>query len=353
MEGKYIYGIINASEGKRFSKGITGNKELYTISHQDISAIVSDSHPLDYIPSARGVCGVIRKVVETCPAVIPVKSVTCSVTKEEIEEILVRGARRFKDILQRIDNKVELEISATWHDLKLIIKELSEEEDVKRLRERLLSSPNSVTAEDHIMLGAKISHLLHRKNKKTAEEIEERLRGLSISFRRHNHADSRMIFKSSFLVERDKKARLESKLEDIKESYKERIDFNCIGPLPAYSFYAVEVKKVSYRDVELARECLGLDDGVTTRERIEKAYIKSILSYQSNVDRYSSTGAETLFDRLKNAYNLLLECCQSIERFGNNEEDCLFVNDPDRTFVLVKIKNGAGSFYYLDSATGF
>ena len=47
--GMYIYGVLNSDEELFFGPhGVTACEEVYTISCQDISAVVSDSEMVDY-----------------------------------------------------------------------------------------------------------------------------------------------------------------------------------------------------------------------------------------------------------------------------------------------------------------
>ena len=38
---------------------------------------------------------------------------------------------KFKDIFRKIDNKIEIDVVATWNDLNSVIKEIGEKQEIK------------------------------------------------------------------------------------------------------------------------------------------------------------------------------------------------------------------------------
>ena len=174
MEGIYIYGIIEASEEKSLGiAGITAYEEVYTIPHQDISAVVSDSEMVNYTTLVKDVVAryllrhqqVIEKVMDSY-TIIPMKLGTYAFNIREVEEILSKGHTKFKDIFRKINNKIEMDVVATWSDLNSIIKEIGEEQDVKRLKEESMSKPEGVSFEDQIRIGNLIKNILDNKREK-------------------------------------------------------------------------------------------------------------------------------------------------------------------------------------------
>ena len=141
-EGKHLYGVIREEEERDF--GFTGIGErqdkVYTIHHQDLAAVVSDSPPINYrlIPQEAVVRHlanhqyVIEQMMKT-HSIIPIKFGTMAKDEEEVRQILKRGYAQFEQALEAMDDKVELEVVATWCDLDSIIKEIGAEEITKIL----------------------------------------------------------------------------------------------------------------------------------------------------------------------------------------------------------------------------
>ena len=213
MECNYIYGIIEASEEKLFDLcGFAAYEEVYTIPYQDISAVVSDSEFVDYTSFPNDQVAryllkhqqVIEKVIDSY-TIIPMRLGTYAFNTSEVEEILSKGYQRFKDIFRKIDNKIEIDVVATWNDLNSVIKEIGEEQDVKKLKEESMSKPEGVSAKDQIRIGNLIKNILDNKRERCALEIETELKDVSIDFRKHDLMDDRMIFNIAFLIDKNKR----------------------------------------------------------------------------------------------------------------------------------------------------
>ncbi|MDP3259108.1 MAG: GvpL/GvpF family gas vesicle protein [Thermodesulfovibrionales bacterium] len=315
MEGIYIYGIIEASEEKSLGiAGITAYEEVYTIPHQDISAVVSDSEMVNYTTLVKDVVAryllrhqqVIEKVMDSY-TIIPMRLGTYAFNTSEVEEILSKGYTMFKDIFRKINNKIEMDVVATWSDLNSIIKEIGEEQDVKRLKEESMSKPEGVSFEDQIRIGNLIKNILDNKRERCALEIETGLKDVSIDFRKHDLMDDRMIFNIAFLIDKNKKTEFERRLDELDAIFNEKLNFRCVGPLPPYSFYTTEVKKIPLDDIELAKRKLCLNN-MATKDEIIKAYRSKANLYHPDKN-INSPDAEKQFNEIVRAYKILLEYC--------------------------------------------
>ena len=315
MEGIYIYGIIEASEEKLFDLcGFAAYEEVYTIPYQDISAVVSDSEFVDYTSFPKDQVAryllkhqqVIEKVIDSY-TLIPMRLGTYAFNIEEVKEILCKGYMKFKDIFRKIDNKIEIDVVATWNDLNSVIKEIGEEQDVKKLKEESMSKPEGVSAKDQIRIGNLIKNILDNKRERCALEIETGLKDVSIDFRKHDLMDDRMIFNIAFLIDKNKKTEFERRLDELNAIFDEKLNFRCVGPLPPYSFYTAEVKKLPFNDIAWAKEKLGLND-MATKDEIIKAYRSKANLYHPDKNA-DSPDAEKQFNEIVRAYKILLEYC--------------------------------------------
>jgi hypothetical protein len=332
--GKYIYGIINSNREEGFGPcGITAYEEVYsvrditeaakdskisngvyTIPYQDISAVVSDSSFVDYTTLPKDQVAkyllahqqVIEKVMDSY-TIIPMKLGTYAFNIMEVEEILSKGYAMVKDIFRKINNKIEIDVVATWNDLNSVIKEIGEEQEVIDLKEEIVSRPEGVSVEDQIKIGSLIKNILEKKRERCALEIEA-LKDVSVDLRRHDLMDDRMIFNTAFLIGSDKKTEFEKRLDELNTIYNEKINFRCVGPLPAYSFYTIETKKVRFEEVDWARKMLHLGNKAT-KEEIIKAYRNGAKLYHPDKSP-DVPNAERRFNEIYRAYRILLEYCQ-------------------------------------------
>jgi hypothetical protein len=337
VEAKYIYGIIEASEEKVFNScGIADYEKVYTIPYRDISAVVSDSSFVDYTTLPKDQVAkfllthqrVIEKVMDSY-TIIPMKLGTYAFNITEVEEILLNGYAMFKDIFRKINNKIEIDVVATWNDLNSVIKEIGEGEEIKELKERLKSRPEGVSVKDQVEIGSLIKNILDKKRDKLTSEIKAILAKMSIDLRAHDLMDDKMIFNTAFLIDRDRKTEFEKKLDEMDALYNKKINFRCVGPLPAYSFYTIETKKISFEKVDWARKTLHLDNKAT-KEEIIKAYRNGAKLYHPDKSP-DVPNAERRFNEIYRAYRILLEYCQG--------DFCSFdEREFDQNAVIVRVR---------------
>jgi hypothetical protein len=344
MEAKYIYGIIEASEEKVFNTyGFAAYEEVYTIPYRDISAVVSDSLFVDYSTLPKDQVAryllthqqVIEKVMDSY-TIVPMKLGTYALNIREVEEILSKGYTSFKEIFKKIDNVIEIDVVATWSDLNSIIKEIGDREEIKKLKEEIMSKPEGISVEDQIKIGSLIKNILDKEKEKLAMEIEPALRKCSIYSKWHGLMDDRMIFNVAFLIEKEKKDEFEKRLDELDEQYNKKINFRCVGPLPTYSFYTAEVKKISFEEIKWAKEKLGLDN-MAAKEEIVKAYrSKANLCHP---DKNSDIpDAERQFDETNRAYRILLEYCLSAEQTGQGDACVFNKKEFNQDAIIVKVR---------------
>ncbi len=334
-QGRYIYGIIQANEKKSFGSIGLGDpkKEVYIVPHQDISAVVSDSPIMTYDSMTKDkvvsdlFChqSVIEKVMKN-HTIIPMKFGTFADAEEEIGQILKTGHKQFKETLDLINNKIELDVVALWNK-ETIFKEIAEEKEIKRFKEKIASSPAGPQLNDRVKLGRMVEKFLKRKNLEFAEEILCALKEIAFDFCRHDTLDDMMILNSSFLLDRNREKDFDKRLNELDEKYKKRINFKCVGPLAPYSFSTVEVRKIGFEDVDKARKLLGLKEEITPQE-IKSAHRKLVFKYHPDKNLQGNS-FDKEFNELTQAYKFLLEYCQS-DRCSLQKED---VGDS----ILIKI----------------
>jgi hypothetical protein len=334
-EGKYIYGIIQTNEKKKFcSIGLDDpKKEAYTVPYQGISAVISDSPIIAYDSMTKDrvvkdlFCHqwVIEKVMKN-HTIIPMKFGTFAEDEEKVVEILKTGNKQFKDSLRLISNKIELEVVALWNK-ELIFKEIAEEKGIKELKEKIATNPADPQLNDRIKLGRMVEKSLESKNLEYAEEISSALKEKAFDFCTHDTLDNTMILNSSFLLDINREKDFDKKLNELDEKYKKKINFRCVGPLPPYSFSSIEVKKWQFENIDRARRLLGLGEEIT-RSEIKSAHRRLVFKYHPDKNPEGSP-LDKEFNELTQAYKLLLEYCQS--------DQCSLRKEDVKDSILIKI----------------
>jgi len=328
---KYIYGIIQTDRHRGFGPiGIAGGDEVYTVLHSDVAAVVSDSCPLMLTTMATEELvrhlfkhqSIIEKVMQE-HTVIPLKFGTAADSVEEVAAILEKGYQRFKDALEAMQDKVEMDVVATWNK-DMVLKDISQEEEIVRLREDLGLRPSM---EAKVKLGQIVEALLDRKKDALAPEIVDELAGLACDFRLHDTPDASMVINVAFLAQKTEMEAFDRKLEEIDRRYDGRLNFKRIGPLPPYSFSTVTVKKAEFGEIDRARRILGLGEEAT-RSQVKETYWN--LSTEYHPDKHPGDAeVQRRFEEISGAYGLLAEYCR-----GNGGS---FREEDVRQFIKVDI----------------
>lgn len=328
--GKYIYGIINTGS-RAATSGLMISDGIYTVPCLDVSAVARDAVIVDYTNLPGEIAAqhliehqlVMEKVMQEF-TIIPMKLGTYVLDEDEIVQVLTRGHRMFKDIFEKIEGRTEIDIVATWVDLNTVIKEVSEEEEIKALKQCLLDKKKAITVDDQIKMGVLIKSYLNKKSDEYAHTIMDSLKDLYPNIKDHATTDDATIMNAAYLIDNGMRIPFEERLEEINNSFGGRVHFKCIGPLPSYNFYALEINKFRYEEIDWARKKLGLKT-LATKNEIRRAYksYASIYHPDKQADTKSDAqkaGAEMEYGEITKAYGLLLEYCRN-ESCSFKEED--------------------------------
>jgi hypothetical protein len=349
--GKYIYGIIPCRDLSRTKSGDPGQvnsdgKELfgvwvYTIPYQDISAVVSDSEVVDYTHMLKEALArrlvTHQKVIEGIMpehTIIPVRLGTFASDENEVRDILNKGYRVIREVFGKIKDKIEIDVVANWSDFNSVLKEVGEEKEIKEFKERLLTNPKGITAEDQMQVGVMVKKALDEKREKCALEIETYLRRCSEALKIHELMDDKMVINAAFLIDNGRQRDFDRKVQELNTKFAEKLNFRCIGPLPPYSFYTVEIRKMQFREIDWARKKLGLLNDFATPTEIRKAH--QTLAFSSHPDKNPGTpGMEKEFNEITRAYKILVDYCEACKQAG---QDGCFFNEEEfkRNAILVR-----------------
>jgi len=342
--GKYIFGILNSNTDlqltmpKAFlSDGGESPTAVYTIPHQDLSALVRDSNGAGSLPGSKetlarlliGHQAVIERIMAGGATVIPMKLGTYAQDENEVKAILREGYPLMKEIIKKIADKIEIDVVSTWSHFDSTVKDVGEEKEIKEFKERLLSQPRGASVDDRMKIGLMIKKTLDEKRAGVSREILDRLQAVSEDARTHELMDDQMVMNAAFLIAKSKHQDFEKAVKELNAAMQEKLNFRCVGPLPPYSYYTLEAKKFHFKEIDWARKKLGLLKERATRGEIKNAH--RAMAFSSHPDRKPNTpGMEKEFDEITQAYNMLWEYCR--KDFCSFEEA-----EFDKNAIVIKV----------------
>lgn len=314
MDRVYLYGIIESGDGAIVaSTAVEGDSPVYTVTLDALGCVVSDYQGEDIaalpreailrslIAHQRVVEGVMQHHV-----VLPVKFGTLLNRPEEARDLLGQSHGELLDALAAIRGKVEIEVAATW-DIGRVLPELSWEAEVIRVKEAI-SHKGQPSLEEKVKVGQAVKACLDRRRDSYRERMVGYLKPLALDVVANALLSDEMVMNVAFLMERSRQHEFDGAVRHLDDLFQNEIDFRLIGPLPPYSFSTVEVTRLIPRQIEGARQMLGLERAFSVAE-VRKAYRRLAAAQQRNL-RSGDKLANEQFAKLRPAAELLVRYCQ-------------------------------------------
>jgi len=191
QEGKYIYCIIETKAERNFGPiGIGGRgDEVTTLSHKDLSMVISNSPMTKYVVSQEHLLAherVVEEVMREFTA-LPVRFCTIASSVDEVRNLLDRRYREFKNLLKDMDHKVELGVKGLWKNMvPIYIEIVKENQTIERLREKARprsGKKRALLLETRVEMGKLVEEALQRKKDEEGEMICEALRRTVVAHR--------------------------------------------------------------------------------------------------------------------------------------------------------------------------
>jgi len=205
--GKYVYCIIHTNDPCRFGPIGIGSEpaEVHTVNYKDIAAVVSDT-PLEvYDPTRENVLAHerVNEVVMRDFTVIPMSFSTVFKTSEDIVELLRSAYDAFRDVLVKMQDKLEFGLKVLWEP-ETIIREIEKDDDNLRLLRQEISHQKGSTYFARMQYGRLVDSLLQERSEKLVSEIIDLLSSVCLASRTNKPIGDKMILNGAFLVARDR-----------------------------------------------------------------------------------------------------------------------------------------------------
>lgn len=243
--GKYLYGIIAADEARNFGPIGIGGREVETIHHQHLSAVIS-SIPLPQCVLSKESLLAHERVLERVMAeytVLPVKFYTVGANVEEIQRLIELRYQELLFVLRDLEGKVELGVKATWREMRSVLQEIAgEHPEIKRLKEKAAEKPPHPSYAEGVAIGEMVAAALEAKKTQEAEVILAGLRRLAVNYRLNRTIGERMLLNAAFLVDRAREHEFDAEVDRLDHRHGGRTKFTYVGPVPPYNFVNITLR---------------------------------------------------------------------------------------------------------------
>jgi hypothetical protein len=300
MYGKYLYGIISGGGDTALGiRGLADASLVHNIAHEGLSCVTSDytGGNFDTLPKEELAQylvthqTVVEQVVKRHP-ILPLKFGTVLADSDEIHQLLAQGHPQFSLTLFWIQDKVEVEVMASWAGGQIF-----EENSVEPA---MLPVDETLPAEQ-----IRVSPPQCRQD--YLERMVGFLRPVSVDIQPRPIDPGGMAVSVAFLVEGANLETFHERVKHLNALFYNQVDFQVIGPLPPYSFATVEVNRHSPEVIDEAKRLLKLNE-VNDEVEVRKAYRRQAAEASSDWSLGDKLTKARLVS-LRRASDLLVACC--------------------------------------------
>ncbi|HEX8475763.1 MAG TPA: GvpL/GvpF family gas vesicle protein [Pyrinomonadaceae bacterium] len=245
-EGKYVYCIIETKEQRSFGPvGIGGRgDDVYTVHYDGLAAVISNTPLVVYDPTRENVFAheQVNETVMREFTVLPMAFGVLFRTEEDIVELMRGTYDALRDVLAKMEGKVEYGLKVNWDRERVIAEIEQESEEIRNLKEQITLRSSGSTYFARMQLGRLIETALTEQADAYVREVYGHLRDTAVASRANKPIGDRMIMNAAFLVERERETEFDSRVKEIAAKYEGKLSFKYTGPWPPYNFVHIRLK---------------------------------------------------------------------------------------------------------------
>jgi hypothetical protein len=245
VDGKYVYCIIRNDRSREFGEiGIGSGARVYTVSHKDLAAVVSDTPIVIYDPTRENVLAheFVNETVMREFTLIPMSFGTVFRSENDVRALLNSTYQAFTDVLDKMQGKIEFGLKILWDRDKVVAAIERDNDEIRRLKEEITRNAASSTYFARMQLGRLVEAAMEEASNRYVNDIHEQLRDVSVASRSNKVIGDRMIVNAAFLVERKDEKLFDERVKAISLQYEDLLTFKYTGPWPPYNFVNIKLK---------------------------------------------------------------------------------------------------------------
>lgn len=237
--GRYIYGIIRASEAPRIDADVPNglnDAELSVIQAGSVAAIVSPSEICRLRPQRR-LLAAHQNVVDWISrerSLLPVAFGLIADSEDDVKALLTKHQDVLSTQLDVVDGRIEMTVTLNWAVENIFQFFVDRHQDLREARESLASG--NASRDQLIAVGQLFERLQAEERERLSAEVIAGFEKMTVQVENQPPKDETQIFRAAFLIARNDVEAFESQVYEIAKGFDENFSFSFNGPWPPYSF---------------------------------------------------------------------------------------------------------------------
>jgi hypothetical protein len=238
----YVYGVIPAADARGWpgADGIDGpSATVRTVVAGELAALVSGL-PSDRIPGRRDDLEAHRRVLSLANergTTIPMRFGIVMDSEDLVhEELLVRHAPEFTDLLQKLDGHVQMTVRAFYAEDALLREVAENDPEIVRRTAAIQGLSELESRQERIELGQLVAERVTARREQDEQALLDRLSPLATEVRVDPPGSERVALNAQLLVRRDRRSALDDVVGVLGAALEGHLALRYLGPLPPYSF---------------------------------------------------------------------------------------------------------------------
>jgi hypothetical protein len=238
----YVYGVITAADARDWpgADGLDApSATVRPIVAGELAALVSDL-PADRTPGRRDDLEAHRRVLSLANdrgTTIPMRFGIVMDSEDLVrEELLVRHAPEFTDLLRKLDGHVQMTVRAFYAEDALLREVAENDPEIIRANAAIQGLSELESREQRIELGRLVSERVDARRAQDEQALLDRLAPLATEVRVDMPGSERVALNAQLLVRRDARSALDDAVGALSAALQGHLAIRYIGPLPPYSF---------------------------------------------------------------------------------------------------------------------
>jgi hypothetical protein len=240
----WIYGVVPADASLTELEGREGLPEVWIVESGDLGAIVGTA-PEESARGTRDQALAHARVLEAAVVDAPVVPFRFGTEVEGDDEAV--GAELLEpyrdELAQRLEtvkDVVQMTVKASYDQQAVLRDIIRRDPELAALQQQTREGPEEVTQAAQAQFGELLYNAVEALREQHSGEILESLKPASVAATAEPIENDFMVLNVPFLVNRSRREDFEEAVEQAADDGAELIQFELLGPMPAYNFMDVE-----------------------------------------------------------------------------------------------------------------